>query len=283
MPFAERLSALLTRATVYTHLSSSRRFSAADWCFSSGKEGVSRKDVPQALIGCFGDADTGGGFDVSGVEAIVPDPQSRMRRGEIAAVVAGAGDAESFREAPWAAGQPGKIPRARDHDFSRPRHLFDADERFEGAEKNASGLPVALTRHVQAIVSAVDEVNIGVARRSEQDCSAGSVAGGGVGRGIVFSEISLDLNDAAGKVRLNAVWLKNVTDQHFAEQFASHAARFASEEGTIERAGGRRSAGNLPAVLRGCHGLVEGAAALARAGKPPGRRRYAAPFADSFR
>jgi hypothetical protein len=79
-------------------------------------------------------------------------------------------------------------------------------------------------------VIAVDEVNVGVAGRSEQDCSAGSVAGGGVGGGIVFAEISLNFDDAGREAQLSVV-----THQHFAEEFASHAARTAGEEGAWER------------------------------------------------
>jgi hypothetical protein len=76
----------------------------------------------------------------------------------------------------------------------------------------------------------VDEINVGVARRSEQYCGAGGVAGGGVGGGIVFSEVSLDLDDAGSEGGVSGV-----TDEDFAQEFASYAARITGEEGAGER------------------------------------------------
>ena len=72
---------------------------------------------------------------------------------------------------------------------------------------------------------AVDEVNVGVTGRSEKDRSAGGLAGKGVGRGIILSEVSLDLDDAARQKEPSAV-----PNQNLAEKFASHAPRTASEE-----------------------------------------------------
>jgi len=74
-------------------------------------------------------------------------------------------------------------------------------------------------------VIAIDEINVGVTGRPEQDGGAGGVAGGGVGGGIVFAEISLHLNDAARQVELSVV-----THQDFPQQFASDAAWTAGEE-----------------------------------------------------
>ena len=122
-------------------------------------------------------------------------------------------------------------------DVSRSRHLLDARKGFEPAEKNSSGLPLGFARHVKAIMIAVDEVNIGVSGRTEQDCSAGSVAGGGVGRGIIFSEISLNFDDAGSQAQLSVV-----PHQHFAKKFSSHAPRIAGEEGAREWANGAQCA-----------------------------------------
>jgi hypothetical protein len=238
MPLAERLLAHSVRRTVYTHLSNSRRDSFSDERFSSGNEGVSRKNVPQARVDRFADADAGGNLDVSGAEAVVSDPQAGGGRSEIAAVVAGAGDAESFGEAPRAAGETGKALSFLDVDLSSSRHFFNAEERFEGAEKNSPGLARGVTGHVEAIVTAVDEVNVGVAGRSEQDCSARGVAGSGVGRGIVFSEVSFHFDDAGCQMQVFVV-----AHQHLAEEFASHAPRIAGEEGAIEGAYGRMRGG----------------------------------------
>ena len=118
-----------------------------------------------------------------------------------------------------------KIARSAHFDVSCPCHFLDAAQRFDCAEQHASRLAFALARHIQTVMIAVDEINVGVAGRSEQDCSAGGVAGGGVGRGIVFSEVSFDFDDAGGeKLRVA------LAHQHLAEKFASHAPRTAGEE-----------------------------------------------------
>ena len=72
---------------------------------------------------------------------------------------------------------------------------------------------------------AVDEVNVGEAGRSEQNRSARGVAGSGVGRGIVFSEVGFYFNDAGCQAQLSAI-----SHQDLAEEFASHPPRIASEE-----------------------------------------------------
>ena len=48
-------------------------------------------------------------------------------------------------------------------------HLFDSGEWLKGAEKNASGVAFGLAGDVQAVVIAVDEVDIGMARGAEKD------------------------------------------------------------------------------------------------------------------
>ena len=61
--------------------------------------------------------------------------------------------------------------------MSSSRHLLNALKRFDRAEKHSPGLPIALARNVQAIVIAVDEVDVGVTGWAEQNCSAGGIAG----------------------------------------------------------------------------------------------------------
>jgi hypothetical protein len=144
-------------------------------------------------------------LDVSCAKTIAPNPQTRSGGSEITSVVARARDAEGFGQASRAAGKSKKIARALQRDISRPRHFLDALKRFERAEKNSPGLPLGLTRNVQAIVIAVDEIDVGVTGRSKQDRSAGGFAGEGVGRGIILSEVSLDLDDAARQAQLSGV------------------------------------------------------------------------------
>jgi hypothetical protein len=51
-----------------------------------------------------------------------------------------------------------------------------------------------------------------------------------VGCGIVRSEVSLNLHDAAGEVQLSGI-----SHQHLAKKFASHAPRIARKERSIQR------------------------------------------------
>ena len=120
-------------------------------------------------------------------------------------------------------------------DSAGARHLFKTLERFESAEKNRSRLAFAFTGYVEAIVIAVDEVNVGKAGRTEEDRIAGCVAGGGVSGGILGSEVSLDFNDAGREANFNVANL-NVANQNFAEKIASDASRTTSKEAAIQGA-----------------------------------------------
>ena len=168
-------------------------------------------------------------MNVAWAEAVLANPQAGGRRGEIASVVASARDAKGLGEAAWTTGELGKMARDGEWDSSGACHFFDAEERIEGAEKNGTCFAFALTGHVQAVVVTVDKINVGIAGRSEQNGVAGCVAGGGVGGGIVLSEVGLDLDDAGHPTQLPVV-----TDQNLSEQFAGHAPRIASKEFATE-------------------------------------------------
>ena len=109
-------------------------------------------------------------------------------------------------------------------------HFFYAGERFEGAEQDASGAAFGFAGDVEAVVVAVDEIDVGVAGWAEEDGIAGGEAGGGVGGGIVLAEIGFDFDDAGGEGGSAAF-----TNQHLAQEFASDATRIAGEEGAGER------------------------------------------------
>jgi len=85
---------------------------------------------------------------------------------------------------------------------------------------------------------AIDEIDVGVTGRSEQDRGAGSVAGGGVSGGIVLSEIGFDFDDAGGEMQRF-----RVAHQDFAEKIASYATWAASVEGARERKNGTKRGG----------------------------------------
>ncbi len=191
----------------------------------------------------LGDADAGGGADAEGARAVVvgadlcsdifsdffSEPQAAGGGGEIAIVVAGTGDGESFAEASGAAGECDQVLGILDFEAAGPGHYFDAGERFEGAEKNAAGAALGFAGDVEAVVIAVDEVDVGVAGGAEEDGIAGGAAGGGVSCGVVFSEVGFDFDDAGGERIASAI-----ADEDFAEEFAGHAAGIAVVEGAVQ-------------------------------------------------
>src|SRR5205807_70615 len=104
---------------------------------------------------------------------------------------------------------------------------------FEGAEQDTSGFAFGFAGDVETVVIAVDEVDVGVAGKSEEDGVAGRLAGGGVGGGIVDTEIGFNLDDAGGEIEAGSL-----ADQDFAEEVAGYTARVTGEECAGERAGG---------------------------------------------
>jgi hypothetical protein len=148
-------------------------------------------------------------------------------------VIAGTSDAEGFGQSSRATGEPNQVARVLESDISGASHLLDAQQGFEGAEENRARFPFALTGDVQAVVIAVDEINVGKAGRSEQDRGAGGIAGSGVGRGIVLPQVGFDFNDTCGQAELAVIAHKYLT-----QEFAGDGAWIAGEESAIERADG---------------------------------------------
>ncbi len=145
----------------------------------------------------FGDADAWSKGNLVWAKTVVCEPETRPWRGQIAAVVAGAGDAKGLGEAAGSSRELAKIADTAQNDAPCLRHFWDAYERLEGADQNASGFAFGLTRDVQAVMIAVDEVDVGMTGRPEEHGVAGGIASGGVGSGVVFAEISFDFDNAA--------------------------------------------------------------------------------------
>jgi hypothetical protein len=108
-------------------------------------------------------------------------------------------------EAPGAGGKVAKIAWAAEGDFAGAGHFVDTGERLEGAKEDAARFAVGLAGDVETIVIAVDEVDIGVAGRSEKNGGSSGVAGSGVSGEIVFAEIGFDFDDACGKMEWSIV------------------------------------------------------------------------------
>jgi hypothetical protein len=108
-------------------------------------------------------------------------------------------------------------------------HFFDSRERLHRTEENASGFSFGLAGYVEAVMISVNEVDVGVTGRAEQNSVAQGAASGGVRGRIVGAEIGFHLNDAAGELRAFGV-----ADQNLAQELGSYLAGIAGEEGARE-------------------------------------------------
>src|SRR2546423_15438622 len=78
-------------------------------------------------------------------------------------------------------------------------HWFDAGDWLQGTNKDAPSVSFGKAGDIQAIVDAIDEINIGVSGRAEEDLVARRAACGGVGGRIVRTQIGFDLDDSSGE------------------------------------------------------------------------------------
>ena len=122
------------------------------------------------------------------------------------------------------AGELDQIAGSSKGDISSARHFFDTGNRFEGAEEDRTCFAFGFARDVQAIVIAVDEIHVGEAGGAEEDRGARRVAGGGVGCGVVFSEIGFGFDDSRGEGRVFGA------NQNFSQQLAGDPAGRAGEK-----------------------------------------------------
>lgn len=82
---------------------------------------------------------------------------------------------------------------------SKVAHLSDSGERLCGADQHRRRESLSLGDRVQKEVHTVGEVNIGEAGRPVHDLGARGESAMSVAGRIVFSDVSLDLHDAAGQ------------------------------------------------------------------------------------
>src|SRR5271157_2115072 len=71
----------------------------------------------------------------------------------------------------------------------------DVADRFEGAEENGGGVVARAGHDVQAVVHAIDQVDIGMTGRAEHDLGAPGAAAGRVGSEVVRAQIRFGLDD----------------------------------------------------------------------------------------
>ncbi len=86
---------------------------------------------------------------------------------------------------------------------ARPRALaisLDAADRLQRAKQHASSIARRQAGNIQAVVDAIDKVNIGVTRRSKQHGVARGLSCGSVRSQIARAEIRFHFNDASRKL-----------------------------------------------------------------------------------
>jgi hypothetical protein len=77
-------------------------------------------------------------------------------------------------------------------------HCVEAFDWIERTDEYSAWFSFQMTGDVEAVVHAVDEVDVCVSRWAEEDGVGGSQAAGGVGGGIGGTEVGFDFDDAAG-------------------------------------------------------------------------------------
>ena len=86
----------------------------------------------------------------------------------------------------------------------------DMAHRLDGAQQDGGRMTFALRHHVHAVIHPVDEIDVGVARRTEHDLGPLGQPPGRMRREIVRAEIRLHLHNPADAFPV---------DQIFAQQF----------------------------------------------------------------
>lgn len=158
-------------------------------------------DEPQRPVGAVGDADAGGDFDGFGNQTGVVDGKGAGGVKDGLAVLR-AGDAEGACEAARAA------------------------DAFDGADEDAAGRAVGFGDEIEALVYAVDEVDVSATGRAEDDAGARGDTAGGVGGFVIEAEVGFGFDDGGGM---------GTADEEFAEEFAGDGNGVAGVEGFRER------------------------------------------------
>lgn len=126
-----------------------------------------------------------------------------------------ASDVESLTETAGASGEElwfGVVGKA-----AEIGHGFEAVDWIEGSDEDSTGVAGKMRGDVEAVVHAVDEVDIDVSGWAEENCVAGSETAGCVGCRGDEAEVGFDFGDAGGE----AIALQ-VADEELAEEFSGY-------------------------------------------------------------
>jgi len=227
----------------------------------AGDEGVAGDEEAPFVERGAGDVDAGSGGDGGRDVAVGGDIEGAGGRAEVAGVVALAGDTEGLGEASGARGEEAKLGgagRGGEGETTEGGHGLEAADGLDGAQKDASGVVRGLATDVGAVMIAVDEIDVGVAGRPEEDGVARGLATVSVSTGVNGSEVGLGFDDASGEedwfltflwstvffptflfprfAKRGRMWatLETWTDEQFAEEVAGDEAGIAGVEGARE-------------------------------------------------
>jgi hypothetical protein len=111
--------------------------------------------------------------------------------------------------------------------------LLDAGQRLERSQEYAAAKAFFLAGKIHAVIAAVDEVDIRVTWRAEQDFvprrwAAMRVRGGVRGR-VMGAKVGFDFDDAAGQPSG-----ASAVREDFAEQAWGYVLRWGLEKGTVQ-------------------------------------------------
>jgi len=108
-------------------------------------------------------------------------------------------------------------------------HGLDAVDGGDGADEDSAGFAGEMGGCVEAVVHAVDEVDVGAAGWAEEGEVIGGEAAVGVRGGVGEAEVGFDLGDAAGEAL--AV---EIADEEFSEEGSGDGVGGAGVEGSWE-------------------------------------------------
>ncbi len=192
---------------------------------------VSGKREAQRQFHCMFDADAARDEHARDAECIVADLQRRIGIEQIEAVVGFAGDAEGLAQTARAAGE---VARRRVwRQAATAGHLFDPRQRLERTQEDATSQTFFLAGKIHAVIAAVDEVDIRVTRRAEQDFVPRRWPAmrmrGGIGCRGVGAEVGFDFDYTAGEPSGTSA-----VREDFAEQSRGYVLGRGLEKGTLE-------------------------------------------------
>jgi len=162
------------------------------------------------------DADSGSDFDWAGRPRVISKLQRRARIEQIEAVMSCAGDCKRPAQAAWTSGEPGiesgiesGVESGVESGICGVRwqlaidgHRFASQDRFQSADEDATGFAFRLAGDIDAVIHAIDEIDVGVTRRPEHYAIARRNTAKAVGRRVwrgsdVRAQVGFHLDNAS--------------------------------------------------------------------------------------